>query len=57
MPTFETFLFDFEREAYGETIEVSPLHMLREERRFPSLEALRAQIALDCEQARAHFAG
>jgi riboflavin kinase/FMN adenylyltransferase len=50
----EAHLFDFDgRDLYGEPIRVQFLARLRDERRFPSVEALRAQIALDVESARA----
>jgi riboflavin kinase/FMN adenylyltransferase len=52
-PTLETHLFDFDGEVYGETVEVFPLQRLREERRFASLDELKAQIARDCDEARA----
>ena len=51
-PLLETHLFDFSGELYGQLIEVRPLAKLRGERKFPSLEALKAQIAEDCTQAR-----
>jgi riboflavin kinase/FMN adenylyltransferase len=38
---------------YGERIEVFLHEHLRRERRFPDVEALKAQIAEDCERARA----
>lgn len=52
--TAETHLFDFEtRELYDERLRISFVARLREERRFPSLEALGAQISADVERARA----
>jgi riboflavin kinase/FMN adenylyltransferase len=49
----ETHLFDFDgRDLYGERIRVSFLQRLRDERRFPSIDALRAQIAQDAARAR-----
>jgi len=53
----EVHLLDFDgRDLYGEPIRVAFLARLRDERRFPSLEALRAQIADDAERARAVLA-
>ena len=52
-PVLETHLFDFEQDLYGELVEVIPLHRLREERKFASLEELTRQIGQDCDQARA----
>ena len=48
----EAHLFDFDgRDLYGEPIRLAFLARLRDERRFPSIDALRAQIALDVERA------
>ena len=55
-PVFETYLFDFSGDLYGELVEVFPLKWLREEHRFASLDALKAQIARDCDAARAFLA-
>lgn len=52
----EVHLFGLEHEIYGEDLEVEFVARLREERRFDGLDALRAQIALDVEAARAVFA-
>ena len=52
---FEVHLLGFAGELYGEEVRVRFLKRLREERRFPSLEALRAQIAEDVAEARAYF--
>jgi riboflavin kinase/FMN adenylyltransferase len=50
----EVHLLDFDgRDLYGEAIRVAFLARLRDERRFPSVEALRAQIARDVLAARA----
>jgi riboflavin kinase/FMN adenylyltransferase len=49
----EVHLFDFSGDAYGHAISVDFVARLREERRFPSLEALTAQIRADAEAARA----
>lgn len=50
----EVHLFDFCGDLYSATISVSFCHKLREEQRFPSIEALAAQIKQDAAQAR-HF--
>lgn len=52
----EVHLFDFKREIYGEHVQVHFLHKIRDEQRFDGLDALIAQIKIDCEQARAFFA-
>ena len=53
--TVETHVIDFDRELYGETIRVRFLHRLRDERRFASPDALRAQIAEDYRRALGYF--
>ena len=56
--TAEVHLLDFDgRDLYGEALRVGFLRRLREERRFPSVEALRAQIGRDVEEARSFLAG
>lgn len=52
-PLLETYLFDFEGDLYGRRIEVSFIAFLRDERKFDGLDALKAQIANDCVNARA----
>ena len=52
----ETFLYDFSDTIYGREITVELLSFRRPERRFASVEALRAQIAEDTEAGRAFFA-
>ena len=42
--------------GYGRCLQVDLLHRLHEERKYPSLEALREGIARDVEDARAWFA-
>jgi riboflavin kinase/FMN adenylyltransferase len=50
----EAHLLDFDgRDLHGEPIRVAFVARLRDEQRFPSLEALKAQIAEDARQARA----
>jgi riboflavin kinase/FMN adenylyltransferase len=51
----ELHLFDLEREIYGEEMEVRFLRYLRPEQKFENLDALKAQIARDVEQARESF--
>ena len=48
----EFHLFDFDRDLYGQEIELRFLRYLRPERKFESLAALREQIARDVEEAR-----
>lgn len=51
-PTLEVHLFDFDRSIYRAHLRVDFLHKLRDEAKFPSLEALIAQIDRDAAQAR-----
>lgn len=48
----EPYFFDFSGDLYGREIEVSLRHFLRPEAKFESVEALQAQMAEDCAQAR-----
>ena len=51
-PLLEAHLFNFSENLYGQTLHFVPVHRIREERRFTSVEALRNQIAADVEHAR-----
>ena len=51
----EVHLFDFDREIYTAHVQVRFLLKIRNEQRFDSLEALKAQINADVEQAKAFF--
>ena len=53
--TVESHILDFDQEIYGEEVGVAFIHRLRGEIRFPSAEALMAQIRQDIEQARTRF--
>lgn len=55
-PTLEAFIFDFDRDIYGEHMRVALVDYLRPERKFADLEGLKAQMAEDCERARATLA-
>jgi len=48
----ETHLFDFSGDLYGKHLRVALIELLRPEQRFAGLDALKAQIAVDCEKAR-----
>ena len=52
----ETHLFNFDKEIYGQPVVVRFMKKLRDEQRFPSLDALKTQIALDIETAQQFFA-
>ena len=51
--TIETFIFDFDKDIYGDEITVYFDHFSRGERKFRSREELFEQISRDCDQARA----
>ncbi len=53
--TVEGYLLDFNGDLYGRTIRMEFYKYLREERKFPSLGALRAEITLNVEQTRDYF--
>jgi riboflavin kinase/FMN adenylyltransferase len=53
--TIETFVLDFSANVYGERVRLFFHERLREERKFPSVEALTEQIARDIEAARAYL--
>ena len=55
--TVETHLLDFEDDLYGKRVTREFVAPLRPEMRFPSVDALRSQIARDVEQARLLLSG
>ncbi|WP_028455888.1 bifunctional riboflavin kinase/FAD synthetase [Chitinilyticum litopenaei] len=56
LPKLEVHLFDFNEDIYRRHLRVDFLVKLRDEEKYPDLETLKAQIARDCEAARAWFA-
>lgn len=54
-PLLEIHLFDFARDIYGTHLNVRFVHKIRDEARFPNLEALKAQIMRDADAARKFF--
>jgi riboflavin kinase/FMN adenylyltransferase len=50
--SLEVHLFDFDADLYGQHVHVSFLHKIRDEKKFPDFEALKAQISLDARVAR-----
>jgi riboflavin kinase / FMN adenylyltransferase len=48
----ETHVLDLDRDLYGKPMRVAFVQRIREERTFEGVEALKAQIAADCESAR-----
>jgi riboflavin kinase/FMN adenylyltransferase len=56
VPLMETHLFDFDGDLYGKHLSVELVDYIRPEMRFSGLPALIAQIADDCQAARAILA-
>ena len=51
----ETNLFDFDKDIYGKTVNVSLMHFVRPEMKFESVEALQKQMKEDAKFARDMF--
>ena len=51
----EVHLLDWQGDAYGRLVQVEFLKKLRDEAHFDSLDALKAQIGRDTDEARCHF--
>jgi riboflavin kinase / FMN adenylyltransferase len=51
--TIETFIFDFDADIYGESVKLSFVKKIREERKFAAVEDLVAQMQDDAGRARA----
>ncbi len=49
---FEVHLFDFDGDLYGRHLRIALVDFLREEKKFDGLDDLKAQIALDSDNAR-----
>ena len=54
-PTIEAHVLDFSGDLYGKRVSVEYLHFIRPEKKFASLDELKAQIARDGETAREYF--
>jgi riboflavin kinase/FMN adenylyltransferase len=52
----EPYFFDFDGDLYGQSVEVELLSFIRDEANFDSLDALKAQIAADADEARLRLA-
>lgn len=48
----EPYFFDFSGDLYGQTIDVALIAFLRPEQKFDGLDALKVQMAKDCDEAR-----
>ena len=51
-PLLEVYLFDFNGDLYGQTLDVAFIGWIRQEQKFASVEALQQAIAADVTQAR-----
>jgi riboflavin kinase/FMN adenylyltransferase len=51
-PVLEVFLLDFDGDLYGRELSVAFVEHLRADRRFDSIELLKAQMQVDCDAAR-----
>lgn len=54
--TVESWLLDYDGDLYGQTVRVEFHEHIRDEVRFDSLDALKAQITADAETTRRYFA-
>jgi riboflavin kinase/FMN adenylyltransferase len=52
-PLLEVYLFDFDGELYGQTIDVAFIGWIRPEKTFDTIDALKRAMAADVRQARA----
>jgi riboflavin kinase/FMN adenylyltransferase len=55
-PLLEVFLFDFDGDLYGETIDVAFIGWIRAEHRFAGIAELKGAMTADAKQARAALA-
>lgn len=55
-PLLEVWLFDFDEEIYGQTVDTQLIAWLRGEEKFDGLDALKVQIDADARAARAALA-
>ena len=51
-PLLETFLFDFDGDLYGQTLEIALIEYLRPELKFDSVDAMVDQMHIDTKMAR-----
>ena len=54
-PVLEVYLFEFSQQIYGKHLRVEFLQKLRDEEKYPDVDALKRQIALDVEHAKKWF--
>ncbi|MGH7783118.1 MAG: bifunctional riboflavin kinase/FAD synthetase [Candidatus Binatia bacterium] len=54
-PSIESYIFDFDRDLYGDVLRVRFLHRIRDERKFNGIDELKAQIEKDSARALNYF--
>jgi riboflavin kinase/FMN adenylyltransferase len=54
-PSVETYVMNWAGDLYGDVVRVRFLHRLRDERKFSSIEELKAQIDRDVKRATSYF--
>jgi riboflavin kinase/FMN adenylyltransferase len=54
-PSIESYIFDFDRDVYGDVLRVRFLHRIRDERKFSGIDELKAQIERDTQRALNYF--
>ncbi|MDX1353482.1 MAG: bifunctional riboflavin kinase/FAD synthetase [Thiomicrorhabdus sp.] len=54
-PSIEVHLFNWDKDVYGQHVQVTLETFIRPEMKFNGLEALKQQIALDAKQAKQYF--
>jgi len=53
--TVEVFVFDFDSDIYGKTVELEVLKYLRPVQKFQNLQEVHEQVEKDIEQAKQYF--
>ena len=54
-PSIETYIFDLDKDLYGDVLRVRFLHRIRDERKFNGIDELKAQIQKDSARALNYF--
>lgn len=54
-PSVETYIFDFDRDLYGDSLRLRFLHRIRDERKFNGIDELKSQIKRDTDVALDYF--
>lgn len=54
-PSIESYIFDFDRDLYGDVLRVRFLYRIRDERKFGGIDELKAQIERDTRRALNYF--